>query len=77
MTSIDQLLLAIAALGGGILNAVAGGGSFLTFPSLLVAGVAPVTANATSAVALWPGSVASAVAYRAELAESRGVLVGL
>jgi uncharacterized membrane protein YfcA len=60
-------LLFIVAFAGGALNSVAGGGSFLTFPTLLYAGVTPVVANATSALAMWPGSVASAVAYRREL----------
>ncbi len=59
-----SVLLFFAAMLGGALNAVAGGGSFIALPALLYAGVAPVTANATAAVALWPGSVSSAVAYR-------------
>ena len=46
---------------GGAINSVAGGGSFVAFPALLFAGVAPVPANATNTIALWPGSVASAV----------------
>jgi uncharacterized membrane protein YfcA len=53
---------------GGTLNAVAGGGSFFSFPALLFVGVPPISANATSAAALWPGSVASTIAYRRELA---------
>src|SRR5437588_8529734 len=60
-------LLFIAAALAGILNSVAGGGSFLTLPTLLFAGVTPVVANATSTFAMLPGSVASAVAYRREL----------
>jgi len=56
-----------AALIGGMVNSVAGGGSFLTFPALLVTGVPPITANATSTVALWPGSLASVGAYRREV----------
>ena len=63
-------LFASAVLGGG-LNSVAGGGSFLTFPALIVTGVAPIKANATSTVALWPGSVASVGAYRRELGSVR------
>ncbi len=62
----DLALFASAVLGGG-LNSVAGGGSFLTFPALVVSGVGPIRANATSTVALWPGSVASVGAYRREL----------
>jgi uncharacterized protein len=60
-------LLFIVAVVAGAINSVAGGGSFLTLPTLLYAGVTPVVANATSALAMLPGSVASAVAYRREL----------
>ena len=67
------LLVAAAALGGA-LNAVAGGGSFFTFPALILAGTPSIPANATSTLALWPGSVASAVAYRNELSADRGRL---
>lgn len=70
----NSALLALAAVLGGSLNSVAGGGSFLTFPALVVAGIDPVTANATSAVVLWPASVASALAYRGELEGLRSVL---
>lgn len=62
--------LFLTSLLGGALNAVAGGGSFLTLPALIYVGVPPVVANATSAVALWPGSMASAWAYRRELAST-------
>jgi uncharacterized membrane protein YfcA len=75
VTVLDSALLFLAAAGGGALNSVAGGGSFLTFPTLLFMGVPAVTANATSTVALWPGSVASASAYRRDLATSRRYLV--
>jgi uncharacterized protein len=57
----------VAAAAGGAINSVAGGGSFIAFPSLLFAGVAPIPANATNTVALWPASVASAFGYRREL----------
>ncbi len=70
-------LLLGAAVIGGALNSVAGGGSFFTFPALVFVGVPAVPANATSAVALWPGSVASAVAYRRALAGTRSLLVWL
>jgi uncharacterized membrane protein YfcA len=65
-----SLLFAAAAVGGAI-NSVAGGGSFVAFPALLFAGVAPVPANATNTIALWPGAAASALAYRRELGEVR------
>jgi len=64
-------LLFLVAFVGGALNAVAGGGSFLTLPALLYSGVAPVSANATSTLAMWPASLASALAYRAEIGRSR------
>ncbi len=70
-------LLFAAAAAGGAINAVAGGGSFVAFPALLAAGVPPISANATNTVALWPGSVASAVAYRQEIAAMRRELVPL
>src|SRR5262249_16123113 len=50
----------------GLMNAVAGGGSFLTFPALVFTGVPSIVANATSTVALFPGVLASAWAYRRE-----------
>ena len=73
MTVLEAALLFGAALAGGALNSVAGGGSFLTFPSLLFAGVPPVQANATSTVALWPGSLTSVAAYRRELRGRTGL----
>ena len=60
-------LLAAAAFAAGAINSVAGGGSFLTFPALVLAGVPAVMANASSTVALFPGSLASAVSYRADI----------
>jgi uncharacterized protein len=64
------LLFFAAAIGGG-LNAVAGGGSFLTLPALIFAGVSPVVANATSTLALWPASISSTFAYRGDIKTSR------
>ncbi len=69
MTFLQACLLFIAAILGGTLNSVAGGGSFIGFPALIFTGVPPINANATNTVALWPGSVASMRAYRKELAE--------
>lgn len=63
------VLLAAAAFGAGVLNAIAGGGSFLTFPALVFAGIAPIAANATSAVAVSPGYLGSSWGFRRELAE--------
>jgi uncharacterized membrane protein YfcA len=58
------LLLFLAGLLGGGMNALAGGGSFVTLPALIAAGVAPVQANASSTVALYPGGLAGAWTYR-------------
>ncbi|MDP9349251.1 MAG: sulfite exporter TauE/SafE family protein [Gemmatimonadota bacterium] len=74
MTLPDALFLFTAAVGGGALNAVAGGGSLLTFPTLLFHGVPAVPANASSAVALMPGSLASTAAYRDDLRSTREYL---
>ncbi|HEU5013562.1 MAG TPA: sulfite exporter TauE/SafE family protein [Roseiflexaceae bacterium] len=71
MTWFDIGLLLGAALLGGAMNAVAGGGSFFSFPALLLVGIAPVSANATNAVALWPASIASMGAYRRELGQQQ------
>ena len=60
-------LLVAAGLVGGACNAVAGGGTFFTFPALLAAGVPPVVANATSAISIWPGHATSLFGYREEL----------
>lgn len=57
------LWLTVAAFIGGLLNAVAGGGSFLLFPAILGMKVLPVQANATNTVALWPGQLTSVAAY--------------
>ena len=57
------VFLFFAAYVAGTLNALAGGGSFLSFPALLFLGVPPVQANATNTVALWPGLAASTLAY--------------
>ena len=53
------------------MNAMAGGGTILTYPVLLFLGESAITANATSTVALWPGAAASLYGYRREVAEHR------
>ncbi|HVZ49055.1 MAG TPA: sulfite exporter TauE/SafE family protein [Gemmatimonadaceae bacterium] len=60
-------MAALAAAGGGVVNSIAGGGTLLTFPALIGLGVSPVVANATSTVALWPGSLASFWGYRGQI----------
>lgn len=66
MSLIDVLLVAGGAFLAGAMNALAGGGTFFSFPAMLAAGVPPVTANASNSVALWPASLSSAWAYRRE-----------
>jgi uncharacterized membrane protein YfcA len=72
------LLFGIAVV-SGMMNAVAGGGSFLSFPALLLVGVPPIQANATNTIALWPGILGSIGAYRNELrgTQAHKVLVPL
>jgi hypothetical protein len=77
LTVAISILLFVAAAIGGAINSVAGGGSFVAFPALLFAGVPAIPANATNTIALWPGSLASAVAYRRELSEVRRELLPL
>lgn len=65
--TLQTLLLLGSAFIAGLMNSVAGGGSFVSFPALLFVGFDAKLANATNAVALWPGSLASVGAYRREL----------
>lgn len=67
MDWLPALLVAGGAFLAGGMNAMAGGGTFFSFPALLAAGVPPVTANASNTVALWPASLTSAWAYRKEV----------
>jgi uncharacterized membrane protein YfcA len=71
-----NLLLAGVGFIAGVMNAVAGGGTFVTFPALVFAGVPSVAANATSTVALFPGSFASAWAYREDFRPMEGISPG-
>lgn len=79
MTPADALLILGSGFLGGAANAVAGGGTLLTYPALLIAGVPPVTANTSSSVGLLAGYAGGSIAYRRELqgqgARARGLLV--
>jgi uncharacterized protein len=77
MTLIQAALLIIAAFLAGALNAVAGGGTFISYPALVFTGVPLITANVTSSVALLPGMLASAATYRKSLRVERGQLLRL
>ena len=70
-TPLQLFLAALAAAAGGAVNAIAGGGTLITFPTLLALGIPPILANATSSVALWPGTVGSMWGYRRELEGAR------
>jgi uncharacterized protein len=74
--TVTYLLLCLSAFLAGAINAVAGGGTLLTFPALLAV-VSPVQANATSTVALMPGSLAGAWGYRAEVVRVRRMILWL
>ncbi len=69
----DVPLIAAAGLIGGMMNAIAGGGSFVTLPALIAAGVPALNANASSTVALVPSALASAYAYRHDFQDFEGV----
>jgi uncharacterized protein len=67
MTTGTDVLLAGASFVAGGVNAVAGGGSLISFPALLATGIGSVPANVTNAVALWPGYIGGAAGYRQDL----------
>lgn len=73
----SAVVLFVAAFLAGALNAVAGGGSFLTLPALVVMGVPPIAANATGTVALLPGYLASAWALRHDIKNAEGLSLGM
>ena len=68
---LEAALLFAAAFFGGMLNAVAGGGTFITFPALVFVGIPPVTANATSTIAALPGYLSAAIAFRSDIRRIR------
>ena len=77
MTSEHALFLLGAGLLAGALNAVAGGGSFISFPALVYCGIVPISANATNALATWPGLVGASWGYRERLRPYLSVLLVL
>jgi uncharacterized membrane protein YfcA len=77
VTPLEGALLALAGLAAGIANAVAGGGSLLSFPALLAAGYPAVDANVTNTVSLWPGYLSGGHAYRDDLRAQRDRVVAL
>jgi len=75
MTALDVLMIGAGGFAAGAANSVAGGGTFFSFPALLAVGVPPVVANASNSVALWPGSLTGAWAYRRELSRYQRYLL--
>lgn len=71
MTPASAAALFSVAVLGGVLNALVGGGTFVVFPTLLLAGVPAIQANATNTTALWPGVMFSLFAWRREAAKAR------
>jgi hypothetical protein len=69
MSIFDIVLLFSAGFLSSVVNAIAGGGTFLTFGAMTLAGVPPIVANATSSVTQFPGYVTSALAYYTEIRE--------
>jgi uncharacterized protein len=74
--SLHLVAVVVVSAIAGAMNAVAGGGTLLTFPALIGLGIAPLTANATSTVALWPGSASSFWGYRRELRGAQRWAIG-
>lgn len=71
----QYLLIFGAAMLAGGLNGIAGGGSFILFPALMFVGMPPIPANATNSIALLPGTLASAGAYRNEFEKDKRTLI--
>ena len=70
MAQVRQLFVFLAACAGGAINSVAGGGTLLTVPTLIWLGVPALHANATSTVALWPGSLSGTWGFRREMRQA-------
>jgi len=77
MVLVRDLLLLGSAAAAGAVNSVAGGGTLISFPAAIAAGMPPLVANATNAVAMAPGSVAAAWGYRHDLQGKRGLTAAL
>jgi uncharacterized protein len=71
LNATDYILIGLAAVGAGLVNALAGGGTLITFPTLIAIGIPPVTANLTNTVALCPGYFGATMAQRNDLQGQR------
>ena len=76
MTLLHILVAFLAAFLAGAINSVAGGGTLVSFPALVWLGLPSVTANATSTVAILPGTLGGIVGFRRELRSVERVLLG-
>jgi uncharacterized membrane protein YfcA len=77
VTAFEIAVLLLASAGAGAMNAMAGGGTILTYPSLVFLGLDPIRANATSTVALWPGAAASLAGYKEDVRRYKDWLLRL
>lgn len=71
LSTVRALLVALAGLGAGLVNGVAGGGTMVSFPALLALGYPALTANMTSTVGIWPGYVGGVAGFRNEVSSQR------
>lgn len=74
MTALEALAIVVAGFGAGVINTIVGSGTLLTFPTLLWAGYAPVTANVSNTLGLVAGGAAGSWGYRRELVGAAGTL---
>jgi uncharacterized membrane protein YfcA len=75
LSVLDHVALGVSALAGGAVNAIAGGGTLITFPTLMAVGVPPISANVTNTVALTPGYLGGTMAQRDDLRGQRARLL--
>jgi uncharacterized membrane protein YfcA len=73
----EVAIVLVVGLVAGAVNSVAGGGTLITYPTLVFVGLDPIVANATSTLALWPGYVSATAGFRRELAGTRSLLLRL
>ena len=67
MSPLDALLVVLAGIGAGTINTIVGSGTLITFPTLLLLGIPPITANISNNIGLVPGSLTGSIGYRTEL----------
>jgi uncharacterized protein len=67
VSALDALLVVLAGIGAGTINTIVGSGTLITFPTLLLIGIPPLTANISNNIGLVPGSLTGAIGYRREL----------